>query len=739
MKLIVAVNSELEKIWSNSHLTTMPPKRKADEQLMDRHYKVTKVGPQTYAKKYLTVDILHEDGTVITPPVGGWPKTTTLCPPVNTGIDAALVEADLKPDRHTLWDFCTALVEDAKDAVYANEEEQKTLTLTSLGRIVREEVNTEVEAVRRRVRGEESELEKRWFNKKLKWWSWTALLTLFYCLDKKIINSYALSTDGLKPFLKDYVLAYLTKEGKSPAKFKECVRTIMTHFAILFKVLFPIGVMEQVENVASQWPNQVAVYIKSHPGWTNFDLTEYDYKKLILESSFHAPQFARELAKQSAEKRKTKALVQPQRVSEVDFHAGLRSLLNAVFGSVRNVTAPVAIRDDTHCAQALCLIQLLCGSRSRGVIGTNWYNKLSEVPDEEIKRKMDSSSVTLQQEFKGLDYLLYVLRLSKVRDEEVLLFKAKSHIAKTLDQDITEIGDDQVDVDAQPAIAKPILYMYLDAAFLDAHLEEKRGELGAQKAIDIFLSLAATVRKYVGRKANIEYGKLIYTEAPMGMHKMLGFSEEFKHSQEAKEISNSWNIKMTAVVKKFFGPLLRKSQGSHMLRKLYVNRAYYFFGSDKFKETGFAARVLGHSSFGVTLFYTSLIFDAVIAPPPPGDLSLLINEISMLRARVDALEDPDPQDDEKFVFFKTIDKGSVTLPVFKKQLPGASPEERVARGYRIAQFLRDNNVHPTFNKMHSLGFPKVKAIVEMYKDIHGDPKTIARSEPIGEEDLGQTI
>ena len=55
-----------------------------------------------------------------------------------------------------------------------------------------------------------------------------------------------------------------------------------------------------------------------------------------------------------------------------------------------------------------------------------------------------------------------------------------------------------------------------------------------------------------------------------------------------------------------FPGLLRKGEGTHLLRKLYLQYAFEHEG-EGMKETGFASKVFGHTGYATSLHYTSVI------------------------------------------------------------------------------------------------------------------------------------
>jgi hypothetical protein len=55
-----------------------------------------------------------------------------------------------------------------------------------------------------------------------------------------------------------------------------------------------------------------------------------------------------------------------------------------------------------------------------------------------------------------------------------------------------------------------------------------------------------------------------------------------------------------------FPGMLQKGESTHLLRKIYLQLAFKKYG-EGMKETGFAARVFGHSGYNTSLHYTSVI------------------------------------------------------------------------------------------------------------------------------------
>lgn len=545
--------------------------------------------------------------------------------------------------------------------------------------------------------------------KSVQWLCWSGMLALEYCYPKMAeCQSFIMCLHRV-----------IAEQFEKASNTVDDVKVIMEYAAKIQARLFSEEVLLSYKTMVSRgttFRRNIIDAIYYSKWWTDTFGKGNKAKQrelLVLPTTT----LVKKIQRKYGEERAAFALTKPTTVHELVFVKGTQELVQQVYGKDLETTQEITIDTDQQCAAALCLLQLLCGSRSVGVIGVNWYGKVHHMLEEEFK---DTSGITkkqVQRDYHGTEYCVAVHRLSKEKSpsEREYANRVKEAIEKGVDPetlDKTEVTD--------KTIVKPILFMYLDPRFFDYERLRDKEALTSQTCVDIFLRLASATRAYI--KRTDPYGAK-FTDSEY--HPMTGFTDEsaynIRKETPSGKLVSKWNTAMRGVLVKIFPFIDVKGKGTHMLRKLYVNRAYYHYSSDVMKETGFASLVLGHASFTVSLNYTSIIFVPAI-PIHKVDTSKKIKEqLAALDARVTAMEESDDTPSPAFehrVAFTDSNGKVVTIPRLSRAPRKTTNEEHLARAQKVIDQLFALSVPISLSKLYRAGVirsSKKIPILEMLK------------------------
>jgi hypothetical protein len=443
------------------------------------------------------------------------------------------------------------------------------------------------------------------------------------------------------------------------------------------------------------------------------------YTKHLVDGPLQSSKVGEAIKKKRSEERQVKALTRPTEVHEIDFLTGLKKLLILVFGEqLRSEVVfddDFYIKDDKHCAACLCLLQLLCGSRSRGVIGVNWFGPIPTSPEEEIHGAENGTRKEMIDAFSGYDYIVQVMRITKekkkdVRDYNLLLKKAKLE-KKNVDDMILPVSES---TDVHKVITKPILYMYLERKYFDREWVKDSPVVDAKTGVDIFLELMRKTRLYIEETSPKEVTWAPRRDRKLDV-KIPGFSDDETYNR-GRKITYSWNSKMNRILKGYktsknvvvpgIFPFIKDGQGTHMLRRLYVNRGFYHFSSNKIKETAFTRMTLGHDSFQVSLYYTSLLFIPTVTISGGIDsvaksfqqkVAKLEADFESMKDRLDGLIGKDE------VEFKDRQGDTVKIERLPRARRGTSLSDHVDRTFDAIERLKDAKVDVNWAKLERIG------------------------------------
>lgn len=564
--------------------------------------------------------------------------------------------------------------------------------------------------------------------KKMQWFSWSALITLEYCYPDQMS-----ACDSFGTCLKTMILHAMNTRFKHPKTGKqtglEFIKQILTHLNSIALAMWDEHNVLLIPNSAKEFRyDKVFEPIQRSKWWLRVFGKEVDTegerREYLLDGPLKVIAEAVVLEKKATRERQRKGLSAPIKIPELTFMNGVTSLLSQVYGPTMNVHQKLTITSNSHCAAALCLLQLLCGSRSKGIIGANWFDRVKHTLDVDYQKE---SGITVKEAatmYNGVDYCIVVKRITKEKDKNVREYQRRLDLAKTQGKGIEEIPIEENEVADNTIIIKPILFMLLDRKYLDRNRFNSDPTLDAQTAIDVFMSLMTETRRYVHKSAQ---GKQVeFVQSPFPDAPMWGYSDGEAYQTSGKHstvFNGGWNKQMNVVVKKAFS-FIGRGQGTHMLRRLYVNRGYAHFSSNTMKETAFTGMTLGHSGFEVSLFYTNLIW----VPALSADVTMTISErviekVTQLESRIHLLEKNQTEhENQNKVTFLDTDSKEVVLAKLPRAPRGASTYLQTERGIQSLKQLIQSDITPTWNKLYKLGVNRSnKQDIMRHKDFMSFP------------------
>lgn len=619
----------------------------------------------------------------------------------------------------SLEDFSPGMHREKFLRTWANKQTYQAILTT--------ECRTEVEYLERR---KEDKQESLYFNSSyMKWHSWSAMLMIEYCYDMCDCTGFTTCLGQLVT----QTLDKYTKHHQQKCRDKGVIKLqkLLLHLNKIQQALYPpataalrplsaINFKEKIVEtiVRSKW------WKKSFPNKKDSSIAKQFY---LVAGSFQKPDIAVIKAKDKGEKNLFDRLVNPDVIHEITFLKGVASLLKLVFGEDMDVHKKITIANNDHCAAVLCLIQLLCGSRSRGVICVNWFDKVIETPEEKIRESVNEKDFddrtrlgTIRTRFGGLDYCIQVHRITKERDEEVKQYQEQTKEIIREGKEVTDVKSIGEVVSKKKVIVKPILFMYLSRKFLDS-MYEKDTLVTPKDGVSIFLHLVTVTRKWIFDRQH----ELKSVTSPLNT-KMEGLTDKDALDSKNPDVirmTGYWNSNMNKILKNSDGPpifpkeFLTAGRGTHMLRRLYVNRGYFHFSSASLKETAFTRLTLGHKSFNVSLYYTSLIVEPSVhtSMSESNVIHAFETKVADLDRRVEALEESKnfPQTrvlTTNEIPFETKFDDIVYIKKLTRAPRNTEMRDHIARAVLKWNELIEKDVKPTVTKILRLGILRHKEV-----------------------------
>jgi len=422
------------------------------------------------------------------------------------------------------------------------------------------------------------------------------------------------------------------------------------------------------------------------------------------------PADVKEQQNKLGQKKLDKTLLRPLQVKETELMQGCWKLLHIAY-NVKQKTSrdkllaaldkPVKISTEEQAGAAAVLLQLMIGSRARGILMTNIYERVtSEAADPSIPTK-ESKDIQL---YKGWRFLVTVKRLTKLRNVEEELY--------------------------EKAITKPVLYMLLDPSILNQRvMGDNAPHVSPVDGVKRVMTLMQALRAYMFRE-------VVPKSVP---RKAFEFEPGFKilaMTDAAAQDTGTIKDTVDKVVRKMeqamyphlkqFDFLVRlgdkekeydgtREGKTHWLRKMYVNYSFHKFGyQNTMKETGYASMTLGHVGYATTLTYLACNIIPTLSVDDGKLLEAVNTKFADLESRLEELTQetnataPAPAPTSQQTNYEVAPDDYVTVRKVRVQrLPrnarNTTLKEKVSILVQKSQELDKLGIEPTWYYLRKLG------------------------------------
>jgi hypothetical protein len=576
--------------------------------------------------------------------------------------------------------------------------------------------------------------ETDYFQKRMQWTSWSAMLQLELCYPDKMINCQGFPTcyENMWINFMNEMEADTVLDASFKTEFDEVLRTTLTVINKIVQYIWadagaiePQAVRQMVTNKTLNHVRQGKLFKFRYGELTAKELQRVK-QELVRSGPLSVPDLTAGALRKGGQDRLENHLTHPQTIPEAEITAGVRKLVQQIWGEEMDTSGTINLEETgSHklkgltdkAKAALCLIELMCGSRAVGIMYVNFFTRLEGATMAEWEKDKT-------RQFGAYNRCVRVTRLSK---EGTKAARAEKH-QTAMDEVVDRV------------IVKPLNTHFVNRAFLMPELHATKGTdgiidtskwTGDTQAVSIFLALVTALRQYVFRphRAPARGAESMFA------HGMVAMSDDQVENMPKRVreylagLVNSANLYART---KF--PFFRKGKGTHLFRKIYVNWAFNAFASTTMKEVGFASEVLGHRGYKVSLNYVSLI----IKPSFSGELKDHVTTrqaLSDMTNRVDALvllvvdreNENEKQVAELAEQVETVmmNQGRVLYDILsrlksiekekkkeeevrvfdklRRAKRGASEEEHLERGRRKLAELQEAGITPTYRLLRKLG------------------------------------
>jgi hypothetical protein len=558
--------------------------------------------------------------------------------------------------------------------------------------------------------------ESSYFMKRMQWQSWSAMLQMeitypdrmescqgfpqcFEHIFKEFVNEDPKMTETeFKEFFDEEVMGMLPR-----------LNTVIHHAWEDSGSVEPSSVRTWVTHRTLNPLRAGAMYKRRYR-----DLTEKDLQKekqaLVRSGPLSVPSSTAGALRKGGQDRLEMHLMRPQTIPESEISDGVRRLVKQIWGEEMETSRDLSLEEEgsesrkgltDKAKAAVCLLELMCGSRAIGILFVNFFTKLEGTTMAEWEKDKT-------RQYGAHERCVRVMRLSKEGTKAARAEKHSTAMEEVVDR----------------VIVKPLNTHFVNPAWLDPEkyaaktedgIRTKTKWVGDEQAVTIFLRLCKALREYVfrlhrapsyGAETQYEYGMMCLSDAQVE-----------KMPTPVRNYLASMVGAVNTYARTQFG-FFRKGKGTHLFRKIYVNWAYNAFARNSMKEVGFASEVLGHRGYKVSLNYVSLIIkpsfsgelkDDVTTREALSDMTERYDELfgmmselqeihetalQALKSRLDLVE-KGPEEIGPVVDFP-VEK----LPRAKR---GTSYEDHFDRGLDKLIELRAEGIEPTWRNLRSLG------------------------------------
>lgn len=515
---------------------------------------------------------------------GGFANT---CPPGHTEWPGILFKFDMKPSQFNTIVSQSELVQ----------------------RIIREELVIETSAMDRIGSNSASPDDHRFFDgKRMKFGSWSVHLQMQRSLNIGPIRDNSRPYHTLFPVLlgkeiQSYMDIYKQNEPTKPStdtesEFKQRLVAVFTTMNTMrLNVFEPLVAMEH--SLEHNWVNGMLrafrITFASQAGEDYFGLWFLEVVIADVKTLFRESKESKAIKTNRTNKLRNSGLENPVNVDKSLLFAVVRFLWSIVLtpGDDRHGRMGELVFDKNEprrIAAALCILQLGCGSRARGVIAVNTI------------RQFEHENANTLFPFAARNVIV-VGNLTK--KASVARIRASTH-----SQNYSTIDE----------ITKPILFDFFDPMqmfpgvrqldVISPHITlDGNCELIRTHQTSVFIDMLAAVRAVVLAGMSSGYVESIPTRHTQPL-KHVTSEQQTKRNPEILKITLAWEASMVRVLKEadkqYKFDVFVGGKGTHQLRKLYVAFSYVAYTDQSMKEVAWAQRVLGHADPMTSLLYTSM-------------------------------------------------------------------------------------------------------------------------------------
>ena len=146
-----------------------------------------------------------------------------------------------------------------------------------------------------------------------------------------------------------------------------------------------------------------------------------------------------------------------------------------------------------------------------------------------------------------------------------------------------------------------ILAVYPDGVLLEGLSKSKDKTKKVTRPVNV--SLAKSVAKTATERMEIFYSMMLECRR---VFRRIEEEREAESAEEGIAMRNVMRKEIRRYIEQAFPGMLSKGEGTHLLRKIYLQLAFETYGHGM-KETGFASHVFAHEGYNASLHYTSVV------------------------------------------------------------------------------------------------------------------------------------
>ena len=448
------------------------------------------------------------------------------------------------------------------------------------------------------------------FSRSIHWYSWSLWIAVVVrldsftpSLDKSSLNELMKSKPSLKSLIQFAIPWSFSRlnAADSTVRYDNFMLTMSESIHKLVQLIAPVGIPYIPSNIDKNFLQSMRRCMRRMYA-LKFSQTKAEIIMRKIKGNLEEPAHQRQLRTDAKLDRQMELVMRPTLIQEDTVTCIGSMFAHEVFACCLHwdtVTVP-AVGADAWIASALCLLQLVTGSRS---IGISLFNRI---------RPCDRPSLlpgAYERRFDA-DELISVSGLSKeISSQRKASSRAVDGNMEFSDEAFSRFVDSIEHEDANRTIVKPLLTRFLDPRRYDTWgCDSWLSDPNLKHAeFHIFFNLFMVVRTHIQMHlCTVKSWDLWYfDEVVIGDRQYIIPCVRPSDDRRLGLISDSLYHQTLKACKNVLEPVDIDS-GTHTLRRLYVNYSYQLYARRTMKEVGYARLVLGHRSFDVSLFYTSI-------------------------------------------------------------------------------------------------------------------------------------